>query len=386
MEAYPIFREHPVGISPSPGDAPPIPIAHPQPEDGRLKAVLKAIPMVFEVLKGVQSAIRPIARSPREALFMARNYRLLRSLDALVMPGSGQLGEEWGGPWSYPYALFQWCSLARLAGCRIAFLGTGSGSLTSMVGRAFVRVGLSQANHLSYRDPRTRDLAASLGVNGGDIVPDLVFGLRWDRSRQTLARDAPRGRGVVGINPIPYCSPAWFQADADVHAEYLDKVTAMGEWLVEQGYRVLFFPTEIRADRQTIDDIMARLLARGVDREQLLCPETLTLRDVLAHVASCDYVIASRFHGALLSYLQSKPVLSLAFHFKLTLLAKEMGQERYCLDISSFRVDELRARFEELVADRDGAVAKMGAAMAGFPEILEKEYRVVAELVGVPST
>jgi polysaccharide pyruvyl transferase WcaK-like protein len=59
--------------------------------------------------------LKPLVRFAQECVHILRSYRLLRTVDLLVVAGGGQLDEEWGGSWGHPYALMKWAVLARAA-------------------------------------------------------------------------------------------------------------------------------------------------------------------------------------------------------------------------------------------------------------------------------
>lgn len=368
MPAYSLYSDFQPETPDAPSRASPptrAPLVH-------LKAVARAVPGLIPLLKGLR-------RTVRYASFVRRNYQLLKTVDLVVMPGSGQLHEEWHGPWRYLYALFSWLILARLAGCKTAFLSIGAGSFSTRWGRIFARNALRHANYVSCRDPETLAKVASLGLPAPPLKPDLAFGMRWKNLHPTLGPDAPRGKGVVGINPIAYADPRfWFDPDPARYAAYLGKLIGMTEWLVQQGYRVMFIPNETRGDKRVIDDILRQL--GPATRAYVDAPLTNSADELVNHLAACDIVVAARFHGAVFSYLLRKPVLTLAFHYKLTMLARDMGCDQYCMDIASFSLDEFQARFLELEAERAAAVERIGRAQACYLDELDKQYALVAGL------
>ena len=107
-----------------------------QPGDGRptfkqnLKATLSNHPFLYRLLKALNAVIIRIPRTLlRELSFLARSFRVLRSFDLLVISGGGQLLDCWGGPWKFPYTIFKWVLLAKLAHVRCIVLNVGAGPL-----------------------------------------------------------------------------------------------------------------------------------------------------------------------------------------------------------------------------------------------------------------
>jgi polysaccharide pyruvyl transferase WcaK-like protein len=92
----------------------------------------------------------------------------------LIVSGGGQLTER-GGPWSFPYALFTWSILAKLAGVRFLFLNVGAGPLNHPLSKFFIPKALRAAEYVSFRDKPSQDLATEIGYTGKSYVcPDNV--------------------------------------------------------------------------------------------------------------------------------------------------------------------------------------------------------------------
>ena len=126
--------------------------------------------------------LKPLVRLAQECAFtLLRSYRLLRSVDMLVVAGGGQLDEEWGGSWGHPYALMKWAVLARAARAPVIFLSVGGCRTDSWLTKLFLRIALSLACYRSYRDEGSRQLARAITpAADGSVVPDLAFSLSVD--------------------------------------------------------------------------------------------------------------------------------------------------------------------------------------------------------------
>ena len=48
--------------------------------------------------------------------FTASAWRLMTSIDLLVISGGGQIDDYWGGPWGHPFAVLRWTLLAKITG------------------------------------------------------------------------------------------------------------------------------------------------------------------------------------------------------------------------------------------------------------------------------
>lgn len=347
----------------------------------RAKKILKSNPITHRVGKAARAVYHYLSDKVAELIFVIKIYKKLRRLDLLVMPGSGQLNEEWGGPWRYPYSLFRWCLLARLAGCKIAFLSVGAGTVSSFWGRFFCKSALRLAHYKSFRDENTRSVVESWGIYDGLVVPDLAFSLALGEEADLII-DVADARPTVGINPIAYCDPrSWHEKDPVRYNQYIDKLSSFCTWLIDEGYRIHFIPNEIRMDNWVIDDVL-RKMGQALDgNENIERPDTKSYRDVFKNLSQCDYVVASRFHGLLFSFLSKRPIVTIAFHFKLSALAKAMGQERYCLDIATFQLQTLKSTFVDLVEHKTEVSALIAEKSNEYPLLVEQQFRAMRALL-----
>src|SRR5207245_10006043 len=107
---------------------------------------------------------------PQELAFLARSYRTLRGTDLVLVAGSGQLNDYWGGPWAFPFTLLEWSLMARASGAKMAFLSLGAGPLRTPLGKIFIKQAVRRADYRSYRDEDSRRCIVALGIRGEHLV------------------------------------------------------------------------------------------------------------------------------------------------------------------------------------------------------------------------
>jgi polysaccharide pyruvyl transferase WcaK-like protein len=340
-----------------------------------VKARLKAVAWLYRAMKRARGLARFLTTLGPELGFLARSFGALRRIDRLLIAGGGQLGDYFGGPWGYPFALFRWCLLARLAGARVAFVSVGAEPIRSGTSRRLLRWALALADYRSFRDEGSRRLIESIGAGGPHLVrPDLVQGLRLPLPAVT--RESRPGL-TVGINPIPFFDARyWTEHDDAVYQHYVSTLAAFASWLIERGHRVLFFPTQIHADPPVIRDIelvMKRHAGAGWE-ERVDAPAVASFDDLSAALARVDVVVASRFHGIIFAFLLDRPVLGLSYYRKTEDLMTGMGQGDYVLAIRTLDLESLIARFGRLELDlataRDGVIRRRSQ----HADMLEAQY------------
>lgn len=349
IESFPI-RRLPTAAEVSPSNATDrTPSYAPVTLDG-IRQIAKRLPIVYPIAKVKISTIRKIKNGIAEIGFLWRSYRILKQVDLLLVSGSGQLLDE-SGTWGFPYTLYKWSVLASWSGCRLAYIGVGAGPLAKPLSRWFVKGALQRAAYRSYRDESSYQLVNTLGIGASDkVCPDLAFG----KSVATPELIPPdRKILTVGINPMAYHDPRyWPNASAAKCREYLDKLTRIISWIAEQGDSVVLFPTQLRADTLVIGELWPVLdrICPPTERSRISAVLVDGLESQLAAMANFDLIIATRFHGVLMSYLVGKPTIGISYHPKIDDLMAYMGHPECAHSIDPLDVEAVKRTYIQLKA------------------------------------
>ena len=325
----------------------------------------------------------PLVRLAQECLHILRSYRLLRGVDILVVAGGGQLDEEWGGSWAHPYALMKWAVLARAAGSSAIFLSVGGCRAELRFTKLFLRIALSLACYRSYRDEGSRQLALAITPSAdGPVVPDLAFSLPVTRQPFMVASNSAELR--VGVSPIAFARPGmWPTENPAQYERYMKELALFTAALLRRGISVTLF-SSCSPDDQLFDDLRARIDAslEAAARTRLSFGNVASVQDLLVLLQSLDFVVASRLHGLVLSFLAGKPCVALSYDRKVDALMTDVGLKDYCMDIRSFTGENALATFLNLQADRSQVASKLSATCCDYDQLLQSQYRLVAELRG----
>ena|SRR5271166_4896870 len=335
----------------------------------RLKSALKSTTIIYVWAK-------PALEFLREAVFWVRSFRVLRSLDLLIISGGGQLGELWRGPWAHPYTIFKFSLLTKLAHKKLYFLNVGAGPLKHPLSRFFVRCAVQSADYRSFRDDDSQELMRSLGVKSKmHVYPDPAYALEVGDHLRSVCRSS--SMPTVGLNPIGFCDPRiWPRKDVSIYNEYLEKLTRFSVWLLEQGYNLRVFTTEVSVDRHAIEDLRARLLSRLPFELvcQIFLGASLGVKDVLREMSEFDFIVTSKFHGIIFSRLLRKPVIALSYHRKMDVAMRAVGHGRFCADIERFDVDWLICAFRSLMDESSSIKLASAAAVEVYAATLSKQF------------
>jgi polysaccharide pyruvyl transferase WcaK-like protein len=331
------------------------------------------------MMRGFASGLVSVLAEPK---FLLQSYRRLKGAQLLLAAGGQQLNDGYGGPWGYPFTLYKWTLLAKLTGTKVALLSVGAGPIDSPLSKFFFRRTLNMVDYRSYRDAISSKLMASLGIKGEHpVFPDLVYSLRLPEPKPSAAGSQ---RVVVGTNPVPFFGAHyWPTPDEGRYQEYVHKFAKFAEWLDKNGRSVLFFPTQVRADVITINDIRAAMNGSGNSPNLLARQPIQNLEDLVSEISRADLIVANRYHAILISLMMNKPVLGIAYHEKSRALLEQAGQGDYVLNIEDFKTEELIERLEALEANAPALKKRIGERMAPLRKALEEQYDAVFGLIGV---
>lgn len=305
--------------------------------------------LLHGMARRVMAAGRWVADALGEVVLVRASLRDLKGIDLLIVGGGGQLTDE-----TYPPLLLRWSVLARLKGARVIVLNVGAGPLDSPGNRLRIRAVLRLADYSSFRDKRSKRLIEAIGVaHPGPVVSDIVYSLPVaDALRRGSHGTGPR---VVGVNVFPRKDARYVaDGDSDAYQAYLVTLGGLVVWLLRSGYVVRLFPTQLRADPPAIADLKKTIHddIQGFGH-RLVEARIATVADLVSQISTTDLVVATRFHGIVVSFLLGKPVLVLGDEPKMDDLADDMGLSDYRLSLDRFDVESTIERFKSLEANRE---------------------------------
>jgi polysaccharide pyruvyl transferase WcaK-like protein len=286
-------------------------------------------PIIFKTLK----ALHTLATAPRaiagELVFLFRSFRKVRSLDLVVISAGSQLAESTGKhrffryrSWLYPYTIYKWVTLARMAGAKVMVLNVTSDGLRGL-GRRLLSSALTRAGSVSFCDSRSRDNVGLAHAKGSvTVLPDTAYTQNVSSGMTAHGDDS---KPVVGLAPIVYGDPS------PAHNDYLAKYAALSVWLTKNDYHVRLFCTHIGVDSPALCGMQAVVNASepGLTLDRV---HQWSAEELLNNMAPMDYVVTSRYHGVLLAHMLNKPVLAISDHESVRGLMNELGLGEYCVD------------------------------------------------------
>ncbi len=301
-----------------------------------LSDVMRKIPTSDESrlsrLLGKISALRQIQRQ-------------MRLLDVLLISGSGQIDDFWGGPWAQPFRLMAWSFAARSQGKKVVVFGVGVDELRTRLGGWFCIRALNCAAICVVRDSGSRDALRKLGYRHAiDVCADPAFHLEV---KEAIGMPGETGCFAV-ISPIS--RRAWPGEEDSAYDAYLSTLARVAEHLQERSLQVRFVCSQIRMDPPIVERIFDRM------KPDIIRPTFVDVRSVdeyLAAVKGARLVVGSRLHALILALVVGTPVVAISAVRKVHQQFADIGLADHAFAMQSIRLPELLACIDSIISHPD---------------------------------
>ncbi len=303
---------------------------------------------------------RAITRGWGKIQDQLRFVREIRCVDLVVLPGMGIFENELGGPaWGLPFTLFGASLMCRVRRVPFALVGVGGSADPRASVRWMNRSTVRRSCFLTFRDQFSADSLRSQGadVDRALIFPDIAFGLRSVRDRQT-----PVGSWTVGLGLINFYDQANVELGNRIREDYEAALADFAVRLIERGHHIRLLIGDASDDeiaQRLFSTLSGRLGSRDVENSVQYSLVT-DHRDLADQIDGLDVVVASRYHNLIFALKSGCPTISVSYAPKCTELLVEAGFAQFSQPIESVSVEVLDDQFAEL--EQDYAAAAAGAA------------------------
>ena len=348
-------------------------------DHNKYKAVVALVP---PKRVGLWSRLSNGLKLPRLVEVARYAVRQVRTLDVIIVPGTGLLQDYWAKPWQLPLTLYIWCLSARLCGKKLGFVGVGAGPSQNRISGWLLKSSAGLAQFRSYRDEASRNFMVGLGVGSqNDLVSsDIVFA-RYEPATERQPEIDPRPV-VIGVGLVTHFG--WWGNEQAVYDTYIRKISQFIARLLDDGYHVRIFIGDL-ADQPAVDDVM-----RSVGKEKpdavgtlLIAERVSSQRDVMRQMSLVDVVVAMRFHNVICAIKLGKPVINIGFSQKADRMFDDMGIGEFSQRLEQLDVDVLYQQLQKLLGDRVGYTEKLRQALSLFQARLDKQEAIVSrDLLG----
>jgi polysaccharide pyruvyl transferase WcaK-like protein len=297
----------------------------------------------------------------------------MQSLDMLLVSGSGQVDDYWGGPWAQPFRLMAWSMAARSQGKPVAVFGVGVDELSTRLGAWFSVRALNCAQLCVLRDTGSRDAIRDMGFSGQmDVCADPAFSIVAVPSEIDKSPATP----YAVISPIS--RRAWPGAEDEAYSAYLTALAAAADFLQNQSVQVRFVCSQTSMDPRIVDRIKQRMQG---DPLAAIAVGVKTFEEYLTAVQGARVVIGSRLHALILALVAGTPVIAVSGVRKVHQLFADLDLSDHAFDIRSLHIAPLLGRIETVIRDHVAMKEHVRNKTREFRPQLDTHFDKLARLI-----
>ena len=138
-------------------------------------------------------------------------------------------------------------------------------------------------------------------------------------------------------------------------------------------------PTDLYNDIDVSEDIIEKLVSLG-GHASILNTSNMTSSDIKNHIASCEVVVASRYHSCVAALSAGVPLMVVGWHYKYEELLHWYGQDDWLLSESDCNTSILIDMFDKLWQTREERRAEI---VAHYPEVRDAVIAAGKSMLGV---
>jgi len=304
-------------------------------------------------------------------------------IDVLLISGSNQFLDNFGGPSAFPYTLWLWTLIAKRNKVPIIVMSVGAGPIFSKLSMWLIHRAIRRADYLSLRDIGSVELLG-LDLAATNVCPDLAYSHNSETVRTALSRDfSLSGPPVIAINPMAvHARGYWYEVNDEKYNAYVRKLSKLVQHLEGAENDFIFIANQPR-DELVIRDVISAAVDSGSSRVALESRflKSTTVEEYLQNASKADIIIATRFHGTVLALLLARPVIGLCYYKKSAELLRDFRLGNHAFDIDDFCTEDIVNSIHALTSEYEMSARNIAKHVVEYREQLRCQYRNVIKTV-----
>ncbi|MDW8320437.1 MAG: polysaccharide pyruvyl transferase CsaB [Armatimonadota bacterium] len=299
---------------------------------------------------------------------LRRVWQAMREARVFVL-GGGSLIQDVTSARSVVYYLGMH-TLARRAGCRIAWIGQGVGPLRRSWARWWVARAARQAEAVVVRDTASAELLQGMGVTQVQTGADLSFLLpeaNTENGWKVLQRF-----GVAGKDTLIAIAPRRWRGEEASLVSLFQTISrnANRQW----GARTVLLP--MQASR---DGVLIERIASGAP-EAIMIHEPLPVQAVKDVLGCCRVVVGMRLHALMLAAASGVPALALSYDPKVRAFWEPV-EPKHIVDMTDVHQHEVEQRLAEIWEQQHTLRERVEAYAAQQRKLARRNIEALLHLV-----
>lgn len=278
------------------------------------------------------------------------------SSDLMILGGGGLFYDYWGVD---PDAILTprhgeisfcvgYCLLATLLNKPLMIYAVGVGPLHSETGKLYTRLAFEQARAVTVRDPESKSLLESTGLDPDRVVVTADPAFRLEPADEQQVRQLLESEASIEI-VSPVVGVALRNWNVGVAPEFWERETAaaLDRFIQQNGGTVVFVPFHRPVEGSSLaDDPEVARRVRGYMTQQeraVVLQNEYQPAELAGLIASCDLVLGMRLHSVIFAIKAGVPTVALTYDPKVSSSLARVGCSQYGMALESMTADKLGA-------------------------------------------
>lgn len=265
------------------------------------------------------------------------------------------------------YQKISWI-VAKKLGLKVVLYTTSIGPINTFKTKYGSKYLLNCAcDFVMLREQECESIYSSLKVNTPYIVcPDTAFCFKNERPKDEIWTEFNKKEKKVGVSLS-------FQLMKQT-PHYFETMELVCQYLLDKGYNLVLIANECSGYEGSDDRFVVREMAKKVGEKKVMLADPVIMRGEHLKwiIASCDVVIASRYHTLMAALSSSVPSIALSWHFKYKEALKRVGLDNNVVENTSFSAKKIIELFEATENNHDKIVTKMQKNVYKIKEQVKK--------------
>jgi polysaccharide pyruvyl transferase CsaB len=275
--------------------------------------------------------------------------------------------------------------LASLLNKPLMIYAVGVGPLQSEMGRYFTRLAFEQAHVITVRDPESKSLLETLGIDVSQVqvTADPVFNLQTGNRRQSNHAIEIEGRVKM---ERPFIGVALRNWDIGVDPEEWERevAAALDTFIDSHGGTPLFIPFHKAVNSSLTDDlgIAERISSLMRHRDKaIVFREDSPPGEKAELIGDCDLVLGMRLHSVIFAIKGNIPTVALTYDPKVASVMRSVDCQQYGIDPDQLTAQKLASLLERAYAHRSELRALLSDKLETFATLSRKNMSLAADLL-----
>lgn len=302
-------------------------------DDAMIYSLLNELNIAYDSADFIITAREPILLPPKinnvifvkPALLSFELYRKIMDSDIFIMGGGTQI-YDYGKPlgrFVIIFWIFILTSCAKIFCKKIYFLAIGIERPKNKWGKFLFKSICKKADFISVRDTNSHNFLKEIGLTNSVLSFDLSTLLSPLLSNPNKKINK---KIILGISILPFFEIYHNNKEKDL--EFINEISKMiNQWLKldSKNYVYLFI---FNGNKKYFSDILiTEKLKEKIDMKdhvKIIFYDPNPLK-TLKKIGKCDFFIGMRYHSCLFAYINSIPMINIAYFEKSKSLEKDIG-------------------------------------------------------------